>query len=114
MGFVEHQAIIVTSWDARQLAVVRKAAEDVGFGPLMTPTIRGEVNSYWSFAILPGGSKRGWADAERWDSRAENVRQAIDAMRHDDGSVAVEAVWIGFGADPGCARVMWHADDEGR
>lgn len=93
MGFIDHHAIVATSWHKERLARVHAAVVDV-CGPLVSPIIEGVVNGYGSFLVAPEGSKSGWTDAEEWEKR----RDRVAALLASEGSY-IEWVEVAYGND---------------
>lgn len=88
MGTIQHEVIVVTAFDRdecerfHKLAVdlfgVRRSDEvDVNAGEtlktLVTPMTQTLTNDYWSFTIMPDGSKLGWP----LRTAAEEARKAF-------------------------------------
>lgn len=66
MGFISHDAIVVTSFDIDRLACARDEAIRVGLA--CTGIARSPLNGYVSFLVMPDGSKEGWTDSVRGDN----------------------------------------------
>lgn len=110
MGYVRHNAIVVTSWDDEVIIkAYQKAAE---LGCLVTGTVIDTVNAYHSFLIAPDGSKEGWAESDEGDTRRAQFREWTRTVRHSDGSSPLEWVEVDYGsddADPDVVDHEWHA-----
>jgi hypothetical protein len=110
MGYVRHNAIVVTSWDDAVIAkAYNKAAE---LGCLVTGIVTDGVNSYRSFMIAPDGSEEGWEESSAGDIRRAQFRGWTQTVRHSDGSSPLEWVEIDYGsddADPDVVDHEWHA-----
>lgn len=74
MGYIRHNAIIATAWQAQAVSGLVEYARSIGAEAL----VGGEVtNGYATVCITPDGSKEGWqTSAER---RAPQQHQAVDA-----------------------------------
>ncbi len=59
------------------------------------------LNSYWSFAVFPDGSKEGWSDSDKGDERRRNIVKAAS----EEGLNFVE-VCFGGNLEVGEARVV--------
>jgi hypothetical protein len=97
MGTIQHDAIIVTSWDRDKLAEAHQAAERIVGSDLTTPILAYRVNSGGSFAVLPDGSKEGWDESDMADAQRDELVLALEAFRYDDGSTPVEWIAASFG-----------------
>jgi len=70
MGYIRHDAIIVTTWDSKPLEAARKKAIDLGLS--VSGPVTSKMNGYISCLIGPDGSKEGWEDSDLGDlARAE-------------------------------------------
>lgn len=82
MGYIVHDAIIVTAWNEKHLRPAIEKARELG---LPTSEVAVSVmNGYVSFLIAPDGSKEGWADSNLGDA-ARNMWKvwAVDAQKLD-------------------------------
>lgn len=107
MGYIRHEAIIITSWDAKAVAFAVINAEALGLttiGP-SKPT----VNGYVTATIVPDGSKEGWDDSDIGDQLRAKFREWLRLQRHSDGGSSLEWVQIAYGSDDGKAVIT---DDE--
>lgn len=97
MGYVRHQAIVVTSWDADLLKRAHLKAVDLGLR--VTNVIPSEVNQYQSFMVGPDGSKSGWDVDGEGDLKRHAWRCWANEQRHEDGSSSLYWVEIDYGGD---------------
>lgn len=73
MGYMRHDAIIVTSFKGPDADVARKKAIEIGL--VTTPPVKSDVNGYVSFMIATDGSKEGWKDSDDGDAMREKWKQ---------------------------------------
>lgn len=66
MGYIRHDAIIVTAWDKKYLLPARAKAEELGLP--CSYIVDSGVNSYVTFLIAPDGSKEGWEESDKGDT----------------------------------------------
>lgn len=88
MGYIKHEAIIVTGWNEERLTAARDKAVELEL--VVTPFAESPVNGYKSFLIVPDGSKEGWEESDKGEVRRE--------------------AWISWASDPeagGSRRVDW-------
>lgn len=123
MGYMRHHAIVVTTYKSELAAEAHKQATALfqsepgvrafnGISPadMITPVLESPVNGYCSFAILPDGSKEGWADSDVGDTaRAEFVKW-LESQRYVDGSSPLAWVEVQYGDDEGETRIVGHSD----
>lgn len=95
MGYIKHHAIIVTSYDRDEVVRARKRALQ-DFKGLTTPIKQSDINSWWSFAILPDGSKEGWAESNMFDGARDRFSGWVINQRYEDGSNSLDAVEVSF------------------
>lgn len=117
MGYIRHNAIVVTSWDTVILGRAQAAA--IECGNTVTPIVESDVNGYATFVITPDGSKEGWDESDAGDASRARWREWARNVRHSDGSSALEWCEVSYGRDDREAHVVdseWHSrslEDEG-
>ena len=115
MGFLYHNAIIVLTYSReRAEAAYAKAFELFdGLAPV-TAIAETPVNSDFTFAILPDGSKEGWEPSERGDAARDAMKAWFKEQCFEDGSCPFNWIEIGFGEDDARvvddSRAQTHAD----
>ena len=67
MGYMRHEAIVVTSWKKSYLEVARNKALE--FGLDVTELTNECMNGYVSFLIAPDGSKEGWEESDAHETK---------------------------------------------
>lgn len=93
MGYIRHDAVIVTAWDAERLAKCVAKADELGLRH--TNIVESQINGYASFLIVPDGSKEGWEDSNAGDAlRAEWI---VWARANRD--LWVDWVLVSYGGD---------------
>lgn len=107
MGYMRHNAIVVTSWNKELTHSAATAAE--GFGMTVSPVIPSPVNGEYSFLVAPDGSKEGWDESDRGDSAREDFRKWLSEHRYEDGSTSLSWVEIAYGPDDRDAVIEHHA-----
>lgn len=102
MGYIAHDAIIVTTTDFRPGGLPDinefRASLPEHIRTLVLGPIPAAVNGYFSYVFLPDGSKEGWGRSEEADGYRA---QFADLFRHhyDDGSTHDDVVAVRFGGD---------------
>ncbi len=104
MGIVFHKTTTFTSFEdkiadlhAFAIECMKEVGEEYGEEGLsdLVTDIRGSMNGYCSFAILPSGSKEGWEMQQLFDERLETIiNRAI--YEYD---FPVDTVTTSFGGD---------------
>lgn len=71
MGYIRHNAIIATAWQAQAVSGLVEYARSIGAEAL----VGGEVtNGYATVCIPPDGSKEGWQTSAEGDERLSNIK----------------------------------------
>jgi hypothetical protein len=67
MGYIMHDAIVVTGFLRDEVHRARTEAMDRGL--LVSEPVQGTMNGYETFLIAPDGSKEGWKDSNSFDEK---------------------------------------------
>lgn len=105
MGYIRHEAIVVTAFDIKHLERARSLAIEADLP--VSERVPSPVNSYQSFFVAPDGSKEGWADSDRYETARTEF---IKALRSDE-QLYCDWVLVSFGGDANTARVEDHGDN---
>lgn len=106
MGYVTHNAIIVTSFNRGVLVKARYKAKRIGLQ--CTSIVESNVNKYGSFLVSTDGSKSGWDESDNGDTRRAEFRAWLAEQRYEDHSSPLEWAEVEYGSDDGSARVVAH------
>lgn len=88
MGYMRHDAIVVTSFDKKY---VRKGIEKArSLGLCVTPITKEVTNGYCSFLIAPDGSKEGWDTS----NQAEEARDAWKEWANNSYKDGLYLEWV--------------------
>ena len=105
MGYMQHHAIIVTSWDENHLSKAWEKATQIFRTSQITPIAHSPVNDYSTFLIGPDGSKEGWDES----AKGNDQRTAfIDWMAENASSTYLDWAEIQYGGDNCVAAVLRH------
>jgi hypothetical protein len=108
VGYIRHNAIIVTSWDSDRLQKARDVA--LGMVPgLVSEIIPCRVNGGGSFFVAPDGSKEGWEDSDEGDRQRGDFIAWLNVQRYEDNSTWLSWAEIAYSADDWSAEVTRHA-----
>ena len=87
MSHVIHEIIAVTSYDQRYIHMAHSRARD------LFPTKGGvsaiyhsATNAYYTFVIMPDGSKEGWPEAEEAEKKRVIFIEWLKTQAFEDGS----------------------------
>lgn len=111
MGYIKHEAVIVTSWntDAIELAACR--ARNLGL-TVIGPSAE-LVNGYRTMTVCPDGGKEGWGESCEAAEMRREFCEWMDSIRYADGSTLLEWCQVSYGSDDRTAVVTDHAWMEG-
>jgi len=104
MGYVRHNAIVVTSWSEGLIAEAAEVASAKGLR-VLGPSDKA-TNMYRSMLVCPDGSKEGWEESDANDQRRKEFRQWLRDKAHEDGSTSLEWVEISYGNDDVGAEII--------
>jgi hypothetical protein len=101
MGYIAHNAIVVTSYDYKSIvAAQQKAFAIFGFS-LVSSLVASSANSYQSFFVAPDGSKEGWETSDQGDQKREKFREWLDEQRFSDRSSPFTWVEVRYSSEDG-------------
>ena len=109
MGFISHDAILVTSFDKKLARKARKQAIEI-FGTIVSEVHESIMNSYHSFAVFPDGSKEGWEDSDRGDANRAQFIAWLEAQRYNDRSTPYDWVEVQYGNDDHETKIIIDSD----
>lgn len=118
MGYIKHNAIVVTGWQEEDVSEARDKAieifeqcfngelnvEPYG-GRLVSEIVSGLVNGQYSFFIAPDGSKEGWATSDNGDNAR---KEFLDWLQKVDNYC--DYIEIIFGGDDEYKRIVRSRD----
>lgn len=97
MGYMRHDAIVVTSWSAQWILDAYNQAIDLGLqvlGPSEEVT-----NDYRSILICPDGSKEGWPESDTYNQLRLQYIDWLNSVKFSDGSSTLSWVAVSFNND---------------
>ena len=104
MGYMRHNAILVTTWSEKHIEAAAGQAKELGL-QMLGPSAK-VVNGYRSLLVCPDGSKEGWQDSDEGDARRLAFRQWLRSQTHEDGSSPLEWVEFAYGNDDRKAGIV--------
>lgn len=96
MGYVQHNAIIVTG-SGKEFNLAYEKAQNL-FGELVTNVIP-SINNFKSFFVATSGSKYGWEAQKQHDEKRVELADFIDSLQFGDGSNMVQFVDVAYDED---------------
>ena len=107
MGYIRHNAIVVTSWNAAMIEAAACRARNMGL-TVLGPSAEA-MNNYRTLLVCPDGSKEGWEESDQGDQRRITFRDWLNEQRYEDGSTRLHWVELAYGSDDANATVEAHA-----
>jgi hypothetical protein len=107
VGYIRHNAIVVTSWDETLIEAAACRARNIGL-TVLGPSAKA-TNNYRTLLVCPDGSKEGWEESDQGDERRATFRDWLNEQRYEDGSTSLHWVEIAYGSDDSDATVEAHA-----
>jgi hypothetical protein len=97
MGYIAHNAIIVSTFDRDMIELARSEATRIGL--LVTDAHTHKINGDFTFLVIPDGSKEGWPESDEGDRMRAMFWDWMAAQVYEDGSNVLDAVEIRYGGD---------------
>ena len=104
MGYIRHNAIIVTTWNEARMGAAVDQAYAIGL-KIIGPSAEA-INGYQTMVIVPDGSNEGWDESDVGDVKRQDFRDWLDTHINGDGSSSYEWVEIAYGNDDHAAEVV--------
>lgn len=112
MGYIRHHAIVVTTYDVKQIDAAHNEAARLGLD--ITGMLQTTVNEWHTFLVGPDGSKEGWPESDVGDGKRDQFIAWLDGQRFDDGSSPFDWVEVQYGDDELETKVCRHSDEPER
>ena len=104
MGYIKHNAIVVTGWNEKQMDKVHK--KSIELGNLTSNIVNGAVNGFISFFVAADGSKEGWEESNKGDTAREELIKYINSLKYNDSSNSCHYIEISYSDDYGNAKIV--------
>jgi len=104
MGYIRHEAIVVTSFGEEYIQKAKKFAEGL---KLHTTGIVKTINGYCTFLIAPDGSKEGWIESDEHEQARKDW--CVWADKQSVNGVYFDYAYISFGGDDDHCRVIQYS-----
>lgn len=107
MGYMRHDAIVVTSWKRAAIEEAAEKARALGLevlGPSAEVT-----NGISTLLVCPDGSKEGWDESDAFDAKRAAYLGYLNGVRYEDNSSCLSWVALAYGSDDREAAITAHA-----
>lgn len=90
MGYISHNAILITSCDyENRIQEIRKVCVEILSHydlpeSMISPIVTSKMNDYASILIAPDGSKEGWDSSDKGDAFRDEIKQYLRKWQHGD------------------------------
>jgi hypothetical protein len=95
MGYIRHNAIVVTSWEKDNIEKAHTKATKM-FGRLVTNITEETISGYRTFLIAPDGSKEGWDYSDKHDDLRAKYKLFLKTLTYEDGSSNINCVEVWY------------------
>jgi len=116
MGYMRHNAIVVTAWLSERAievhSTIKEIAENNGAICDISPLTSEAMNGYVSFLVAPDGSKEGWDTSNQGDKTRDKIIEYLDSLRYGDGSTSFKYVEVQFGDDNRETKILRHSEHD--
>lgn len=106
MGYMRHDAIVVTSWDSEAIEEAATKARELGL-EVLGPS-PASINNTRTMLVCPDGSKEGWDDSNAFDAKREAYVEYLNSVRYGDNSSCLSWVALAYGPDDCAAEITAH------
>ena len=107
MGYMRHDAIVVTSWKREAIEEASAKAHDLGLEVLGPSAV--VMNGVSTLLVCPDGSKEGWEESDAFDAKRAAYLEYLNGVRYEDKSSCLSWVALAYGSDDREAEITAHA-----
>jgi hypothetical protein len=98
MGVMNHNCIVATTSNDEKADELQKWIKGLNREEQQLFVRAGSwVNQYFTFMLVPDGSKEGWEESHRGDFLRNRLIERLNEDNHEDGSSPWDWVELGFG-----------------
>ena len=115
MGYMRHDAIVVTSWKSEAIEAAASKARECGL-EVIGPSNE-TINGIRTLLVCPDGSKEGWDVSNAFNAKRAEYLKYLNGIRYEDNSSCLEWVALSYGMDDRAAKItadawQFHLRDE--
>ena len=107
MGYMKHDAIVVTSWNSDAIEDAATKARECGLEALGPSGVA--TNGIRTLLVCPDGSKEGWGESDAFDAKRAKYLEYLNGVRYEDNSSCLSWVALAYSSDDGAAEITAHA-----
>lgn len=106
MGYMRHDAIVVTSWKREAIEEAAAKACDLGLEVLGPSAV--VTNGVSTLLVCPDGSKEGWDESDAFDAKRAKYLEYLNSVRYEDNSSCLSWVALAYSSDDKEATITAH------
>lgn len=106
MGYMRHDAIVVTSWNSEAIEEAASVARKLGLQVLGPSDCA--MNLTRTLLVCPDGSKEGWEESDAFDAKRSEYIEYLNSVRYDDNSSSLSWVALSYSSDDRDAKITAH------
>ena len=106
MGYIRHDAIVVTSSKDEAIEEAAAKARDQGL-EVLGPSARA-TNGIRTLLVCPDGNNEGWAESDAFDAKRARFLEYLNGVRYEDNSSCLSWVALAYGSDDAAAEITAH------
>lgn len=106
MGYMRHDAIVVTSWKNEAIKAAAAKARECGLEVLGPSGVA--TNGIRTLLVCPDGSKEGWEESDSFDAKRAAFIAYLNGERYEDNSSCLSWVALAYGSDDAAAEITAH------
>ena len=106
MGYMKHDAIIVTSWNTEAIEEAAAKAREYGL-EVLGPSDKA-INSIRTMLVCPDGSKEGWEESDIFENKRFSYLKYLNSVRYEDNSSCLSWVALSYSSDDRDAKITAH------
>ena len=107
MGYMRHDAIVVTSWESEAIEEAAAKARECGLEVLGPSGVA--TNGIRTLLVCPDGSKEGWEESDAFDAKRAKYLEYLNGVRYEDNSSCLSWVALAYSSDDCEAEITAHA-----
>ena len=106
MGYMRHDAIVLTSWKSEAIEEAATKALECGLEVLGPSGVA--TNGICTLLVCPDGSKEGWEESDAFDGKRAKYLEYLNSVRYEDNSSCLSWVALAYSSDDRDAEITAH------
>lgn len=106
MGYMRHDAIVVTSWKSEAIEAAAAKARECGLEVLGPSGVT--TNGIRTLLVCPDGSNEVWSESDAFDAKRATYLEYLNGVRYEDNSSCLSWVALSYSSDDRKAKITAH------